>query len=65
VAPEVPLASRCSLWKQPPGLRLEAQRMIHQNNSVIKAKQKSPFAIRLKSFGDHELLDWANTYRPR
>jgi len=39
--------------------------MIHQNNSVIKAKQKSPFAIRLKSFGDHELLDWANTYRPR
>lgn len=48
-----PLASGCSFWKQPPGtgLRLEAQRMTHPNKSVIKAKQKSPFAIKLKSFG--------------
>ncbi|HSE23067.1 MAG TPA: hypothetical protein VLB68_15485 [Pyrinomonadaceae bacterium] len=65
-ASSYPLASRCSLWKQPRGtrLRLEAQRITHQTKSVIKAKQKSSFAIKLKSFGGHEVRDWAATYRP-
>lgn len=47
------------------GLRLEAQRMNHQNMSVIKAKQKSPFAIRLKSFGGHwhQVRASVNPYR--
>jgi hypothetical protein len=64
-ASRYPLASRCSLWKQPPGtgLRLEAQRITHQTKSVIKAMQKSPFAIKLKSFGGHGVRDLAATFQ--
>ena len=47
------------------GLRLEAQRITHQTKSVIKAKQKSPLPLKLKSFGGHGVSDLAATFQLR